>query len=158
MKKQRKDFMTIEYLLEKLEEACILKGHSVMGREIDAMQGFPCRSQYERCGGIQKALYAIGRVPRFLKPSPKSDPITKLSYTPLKMRFVVFERDNFTCQYCGITRAEGARLMVDHIVPFSKGGKTIIDNLTTACFFCNLGKRDVILENLSKNKKANIGI
>lgn len=33
---------------------------------------------------------------------------------------------------------------IDHIVPFSKGGKTNIENLRTLCKDCTLGKRDKI--------------
>ena len=64
----------------------------------------------------------------------------------LKMRWQVLERDNFTCQYCGRNvKEDKIKLHVDHIHPFSKGGVWHIDNLTTACFECNEGKGDVIL-------------
>ena len=38
-----------------------------------------------------------------------------------KIRFEVFKRDNFTCQYCG-RKAPEIVLNVDHIEPVSKGG------------------------------------
>jgi 5-methylcytosine-specific restriction endonuclease McrA len=41
--------------------------------------------------------------------------------------------------YCG-RRAPEDRLHIDHIVPWSKGGTTVFDNLRTACDVCNLGK------------------
>ncbi len=48
----------------------------------------------------------------------------------------VFSRDHYTCQYCGATPPlEG--LTVDHVVPRSRGGKTIWENITTACEKCN---------------------
>ena len=56
-----------------------------------------------------------------------------------KIRFEVFKRDFFTCQYCGQTPPM-AILEVDHIKPKSKNGKDEIDNLTTSCFECNRGK------------------
>lgn len=37
------------------------------------------------------------------------------------LRFEVFKRDSFTCQYCGRSAPEVV-LEVDHIVPVSKGG------------------------------------
>lgn len=49
-------------------------------------------------------------------------------------------RDNFTCQYCNKSQKDGAKLHVDHVIPYSKGGKTIMENLKTACIDCNLGK------------------
>ncbi|MDE2468816.1 MAG: HNH endonuclease, partial [Bradyrhizobium sp.] len=56
-----------------------------------------------------------------------------------KMRFSVFKRDCFKCQYCGKTPPTVV-LEIDHIVPVSAGGENGIDNLLTACFECNRGK------------------
>lgn len=58
-----------------------------------------------------------------------------------KVRFEVFKRDNFTCQYCG-GKAPQVVLEVDHIEPVSKGGTNDILNLVTSCFDCNRGKSD----------------
>ena len=55
-------------------------------------------------------------------------------------RYEVLVRDNFTCQLCGATREDGAKLEVDHIKPISKGGKSDMDNLQTLCQACNRGK------------------
>ena len=56
-----------------------------------------------------------------------------------KVRFEVFKRDSFTCQYCG-NKAPESVLEIDHISPVSKGGKSDILNLITACWDCNSGK------------------
>ena len=69
-----------------------------------------------------------------------------------KLRFEVFKRDAFTCQYCG-KKAPDVVLEVDHIKPVSKGGKNELLNLVTACFECNRGKRDVELSDDSAVKK-----
>ncbi len=72
-----------------------------------------------------------------------------------KVRFEVFKRDSFTCQYCGKS-APDVVLNVDHIKPVSKGGKNDIMNLVTSCFDCNSGKRDRLLDDnsiLSKQKR-----
>jgi len=58
-----------------------------------------------------------------------------------KIRFEVFKRDSFTCQYCGKS-APNVVLHVDHITPVSKDGDNDITNLITACFDCNMGKKD----------------
>lgn len=50
-----------------------------------------------------------------------------------KLRFEVFKRDKFTCQYCGKSAPEVV-LHVDHIHPVSEGGETEIINLITSCF------------------------
>ena len=55
------------------------------------------------------------------------------------LRFEVFKRDSFTCQYCGRSAPEVV-LQVDHIQPVSKGGKNDLLNLITSCRDCNLGK------------------
>ena len=56
-----------------------------------------------------------------------------------KLRFEVFKRDSFRCQYCGAT-APDVVLEVDHIKPKKEGGKDSITNLVTACKACNSGK------------------
>jgi hypothetical protein len=56
-----------------------------------------------------------------------------------KLRFEVFKRDGFRCQYCGGAAPE-VLLVVDHIQPVAEGGKNDILNLITACQPCNAGK------------------
>lgn len=59
----------------------------------------------------------------------------------IRLRFAVFARDGFTCVYCGRKPPE-VELSPDHVVPFSKGGKTVLENLVTSCRQCNAGKAD----------------
>ncbi len=58
------------------------------------------------------------------------------------LRFKVLQRDLFRCLLCGRSPATelGCELHVDHIIPFSKGGKTTLENLQTLCSKCNIGK------------------
>lgn len=56
-----------------------------------------------------------------------------------KIRFEVFKRDSFTCQYCG-KRAPDVILEVDHIHPVADGGTNDVMNLVTSCHDCNAGK------------------
>jgi len=58
---------------------------------------------------------------------------------PKGVRFNVFKRDGFRCQYCG-RAAPDVILHVDHIVPVAAGGGNDELNLITACQDCNLGK------------------
>jgi len=67
-----------------------------------------------------------------------------------KMRFEVFKRDGFVCQYCGSHPPE-AVLEVDHIVPVAEGGASEIDNYITACFSCNRGKGATPLDQVPKS-------
>lgn len=67
-----------------------------------------------------------------------------------RVRFEVFKRDGFTCQYCG-AHPPGVMLHVDHINPVALGGKNGSDNLITACADCNLGKAAVPLTLVPKS-------
>lgn len=72
-----------------------------------------------------------------------------------KIRFEVFKRDNFTCQYCG-RKAPDVILEVDHIKPVSSGGEDSILNYITSCFDCNRGKGKTLISDqavLEKQRK-----
>lgn len=56
-----------------------------------------------------------------------------------ELRFKIFKRDNFTCQYCG-RKAPDVEIQIDHIVSVFSGGDNRASNLITACYKCNLGK------------------
>lgn len=64
----------------------------------------------------------------------------------MKLRFEVLKRDNFKCCACGASPAKdpSVELHVDHIIPWSKGGETIMENLQTLCSTCNFGKSNNI--------------
>lgn len=49
-------------------------------------------------------------------------------------RRAVFYRDNFTCQYCG---KQSKNLTLDHIVPRSRRGPHVWENVVSACIPCN---------------------
>lgn len=61
---------------------------------------------------------------------------------PLKLRLRVLKRDNYKCTLCGRSPSNeyGVELHIDHIEPFSKGGKTSFENLRTLCRECNIGR------------------
>ena len=75
---------------------------------------------------------------------------------PQKIRFEIFKRDSFTCQYCG-QEAPNVVLNVDHINPVKNGGDNDITNLITSCFDCNSGKSARLLDDnhvVKKQKKS----
>ena len=72
---------------------------------------------------------------------------------PKGVRFDVFKRDSFKCQYCGAT-APDILLEIDHIKPVSKGGTNDITNLITSCQACNTGKSDKLLDQNSAVAKS----
>ena len=54
----------------------------------------------------------------------------------------VLMRDNYTCQICGATVKDGAKLEIDHIIPYSKGGTNDESNLQVLCQQCNREKHN----------------
>ena len=72
------------------------------------------------------------------------------------LRFEVFKRDSFKCQYCG-QEAPDVILNADHINPVKNGGDNNIINLITSCFSCNSGKSARLLSDnhiVKKQKKS----
>lgn len=65
---------------------------------------------------------------------PKRPPI------PREVVDAVYRRDGGRCVYCGSTD----NLQLDHIIPFSKGGATTLENLQLLCQKCNLEKSNHI--------------
>lgn len=67
---------------------------------------------------------------------------------PARLRAEVLLRDNYTCRDCGVSprNSKRVKLEVHHIIPFSKGGETTMDNLVTNCKLCNVGKSDCIIQ------------
>jgi 5-methylcytosine-specific restriction endonuclease McrA len=65
-------------------------------------------------------------------------------YVPIPYNGVVFTRkniflrDNYTCQYCGKT----GNLTIDHVIPKSKGGEDVWENVVACCVRCNNKKGD----------------
>ncbi len=80
-----------------------------------------------------------------LPPIPKRRPISK------RMRFEIFKRDEFACQYCGQT-PPAVVLEIDHIVAVISGGSSERHNLITSCFDCNRGKGAVALSSPAKTE------
>lgn len=73
--------------------------------------------------------------PTNVQPEDRRDP-------SIGLRFKVLQRDRFKCVLCGDHPARNAEcvLHVDHVIPWSKGGKTREDNLRTLCATCNVGR------------------
>ncbi len=59
-------------------------------------------------------------------------------YIPVELKRLVIERAEETCEYC-LSQARFAlgSFVFEHIVPLSRGGETIAENLALACQGCN---------------------
>jgi 5-methylcytosine-specific restriction endonuclease McrA len=67
------------------------------------------------------------------------------------IRYEVFRRDNWTCKICNEPVNRNSKWpdhdypTLDHIHPFSKGGRHTMDNLQCAHFICNTRKHAKVL-------------
>ena len=77
---------------------------------------------------------------QFVSEIDKSGESIIVKRMPIKeeLRNYIFDRDSRKCTNCGSTED----LCLDHIIAFSKGGKTSSENLQTLCRSCNSKKRD----------------
>jgi hypothetical protein len=81
------------------------------------------------------------------------DYVNKRFRNPRFRRSVVFARDSWRCQYCGM-RVSNSTATIDHVIPVSRGGKTSWDNCVTACSACNKKKKDHTLEETQMNLRS----
>ena len=89
-----------------------------------------------------RRLYEIGYETTLEKYHSKTQ--SKLMTPELRLQIKV--RDNYTCQMCGKYMPDEVGLHIDHIVPVSKGGKTVPSNLQVLCDKCNRSKSNKIRE------------
>ena len=61
-------------------------------------------------------------------------------------RRALFARDGWRCVYCGTA---SGRLTLDHVVPRSRGGDSVWENVVTSCAPCNLRKGNRLLHEIS---------
>ncbi|HEY2582342.1 MAG TPA: HNH endonuclease [Mucilaginibacter sp.] len=78
--------------------------------------------------------------------STESTQIDEIVYKHITKRFPserlkvqVLMRDGNTCRLCGVTLT-GDNIHFDHILPWSKGGETVLENLQILCAIQNLAK------------------
>lgn len=146
---QRQDIPDIE-LFENLEKVWRTLGRQPrreeMRRPLSAFSGSTYEKRFRGWRAALESFVAYADSAPDL-PQTQSDPARK-SRTPrspdLRLRFKVLSRDFYRCQSCGRSPATepGVQLHIDHVVPWSRGGLTTIENLRTLCEKCNLGKGD----------------
>jgi 5-methylcytosine-specific restriction endonuclease McrA len=61
-------------------------------------------------------------------------------------RRALFARDNWRCVYCGTS---AGRMTLDHVVPRSRGGDSVWENVVTSCAPCNLKKGNRLPEEVA---------
>jgi 5-methylcytosine-specific restriction endonuclease McrA len=66
-------------------------------------------------------------------------------------RKAVLARDDWTCQYCGADRPS---LTVDHVIPRSRGGESVWENIVASCAPCNRRKGNRLPREVSMHPKS----
>ena len=66
---------------------------------------------------------------------------SRRAFTKAQRRFI-HKRDGGKCFYCA--QAAGANWQADHVLPWSRGGQTIIENGVVACQPCNNAKSNKV--------------
>ena len=74
------------------------------------------------------ALPSVIRLDYFIKRLRREKKLT---------RYEIFNRDRYTCQYCG---KQTRQLTLDHIIPRYRGGQHTWENVVSACIQCNRRK------------------
>lgn len=80
-------------------------------------------------------------------PNQSISDIHKTKRTPsARLKILVLMRDGNRCRLCGKECNEGLHnIHFDHIVPWSKGGETTLENLQVLCSVCNEAKGNAVL-------------
>lgn len=66
----------------------------------------------------------------------EADPVPRRELIPVEVRKAVFDRDGGRCRNCG----SNFDIQYDHIIPFSMGGASTVENLQILCAPCNREK------------------
>jgi 5-methylcytosine-specific restriction endonuclease McrA len=91
------------------------------------------RGQFVRTTRFEFELPSVIRLTQYIDIRQRQNRVTN--------RHRIFARDHYRCQYCG-RRGTAFDLTLDHILPKSRGGRTVADNLVTSCKACNNRKGD----------------
>lgn len=142
----------VDELFDNLREVWMKLGRQPRKREmVFPLSRYTHNPYNRRFGGWLNAMRGFTRSIN----EAESD-VSSLKYMPtrdargprepsLRLRFLVMRRDHFKCVLCGRTPATdpATELHIDHIVAWSKEGRTELSNLRTLCSQCNLGKADL---------------
>lgn len=163
LRKTKEHNIPIEELFKNIEDVWIKLGHQPRFKEVEKpLSKYSVGAYVCRFGTWRKALEQfveyVNKEEILTTKELASKPIVTKSHKTsrdisLRLRFIVMRRDDFKCKICGRSPAteSGLKLEVDHIIPWSKNGETVIENLQTLCSNCNSGKSN--LDFKSKRKK-----
>lgn len=140
-------------LLDDIERVWILLGKQPSYSQMQKHTRYSMKTYENRFGGWRNALerfieYVNTASHDHVSLVPNSHVAANRTSRTInqRLRFLVLARDNFSCCTCGASPAKDGgitKLHVDHIIPWSRGGETTMDNLQTLCEKCNLGKSNL---------------
>jgi hypothetical protein len=139
-----------EDLFENLVAVWLKLGRQPRYADVDGpLSAFSAGTYANRFGGWRAALEQFvdwANASDHEAPNTSVAETGKIKRTPRtinwRLRALVLIRDGARCQLCGASVQTGATLHVDHVVPWSKGGETELENLQILCEPCNIGKSD----------------
>ena len=149
----------------KSEQGNIIKNSSTVKRRLSDLFKYKCITvTRQRTGANVIVVHLPSSIPECKKliEEEETKPVRfaedgNLDYfTDSGRRLKIYRRDNGHCVYCLIQIDENS-FVVDHIIPMSKGGTNIKNNLVTSCASCNERKTDLdAVEFLLSNYRASL--
>lgn len=155
----RNRFFSEQELLNNLEKVWVAKGKQPTRRDMDnkVISSISSGAYVRKYGNWTNALLSFVQYinESGIDAKEENDNSDNMDISPqnqkahpasrdvnLRLRFKVMQRDNFRCCLCGASPANdpSVTLHIDHVIPWSKGGETTINNLQTLCSKCNWGK------------------
>lgn len=115
---------------------------------------------YERTGQKYAIVLNFKKHQSISHPQPSKLP--KPSIQNPKYKWSIFSRDSMSCSYCGneldhTSKDTRLKPSLDHIIPRSKGGTDLPENLVTSCEHCNKGKCDMTEEEFREHSVNDLG-
>lgn len=103
------------------------QGEFVVGKCVDGERIISSEGNFEKQDNELNIVKRSNNKPKY-KYRTGRDP-------SMKLRPEILKRDNFKCWACGSSPAKdpAVELHIDHIIPWSRGGETIEENLQTLC-------------------------
>lgn len=125
---------TFDKMLNDFLSVSILKGHFMgnKGYSIELLPSFSDISPFFKSHDVENRSDEL--LPNTIREMREKRTIS------LSLRYKVLHRDKSRCQKCGRTPNDGIKLHIDHIIPHSKNGLTVLSNLRTLCSKCNIGR------------------
>lgn len=119
----------MDQMLSDLSERCFVQRYQVDGERYLCMPNFARHQLISRDEPASDIPGPDGQSTPWERPPNET------------IRASIYQRDNFTCLYCGLNMSKSPRLRcVDHVIPYSRGGSHQVCNLVTSCKTCNQKK------------------